>query len=119
MGEVLVSDQHGVGGADVLLVVVDADNLHVVQAELNLDTLVGGAQEAEGVEGELKLRTDPDEDAALGLESFLPAELEGHDVLVLVRLGTHSLFTGIIIMEREGRTCSKGPGIIRGRCCQD
>ena len=95
--EVLVSDQHWVGGADMLLVVVDADDLHVVQAELNLDALVWGAQETEGVEGELKLRTDPDEDAALGLEAFLPAELQGHDVLVLVGLGTESLFTGIII----------------------
>lgn len=59
----------------MLLVVVVTNNLHVIQAELDFDALIGRAEETEGVEGELKLRTDADEDAPLGLDSILPAEL--------------------------------------------
>lgn len=71
----LVLKEHRVGSADVLLVVVVANNLHVVETELDFDTLVGRGEETEGVEGELKLGTDADEDAALGLYAVLPAEL--------------------------------------------
>lgn len=71
----MVLQQHGVGGADVLLVVVVANNLHVIKTELDSDTLVGWGEEAEGVEGKLKLRADTNEDASLGLYAVLPAEL--------------------------------------------
>ena len=59
----------------MLLVVVVANNLHVVETELDFDALVGRGEETEGVEGELELGTDADEDAALGLYTVLPAEL--------------------------------------------
>lgn len=72
---VLVLKEHRVCGAYVLLVVVVANNLHIVETELNFDTLVGRGEETEGVEGELELWTDADEDAALGLYTVLPAEL--------------------------------------------
>lgn len=71
----LVPEEHRVGGAYVLLVVVVANDLHVVEAELDFDTLVGRGEETEGVEGELELGADADEDAALGLYAVLPAEL--------------------------------------------
>ena len=84
--KVLVLEEHRVGGAYVLLVVVVANDLHIVQTELDFDALIGRGEETEGVEGELELGTDADEDAALGLYTVLPAELEGQDVFVLVRL---------------------------------
>lgn len=71
----LVLKEHRVSGAYVLLVVVVANYLHVVETELDFDTLVGRVEETEGVEGELELGTDADEDAALGLYAVLPAEL--------------------------------------------
>jgi len=86
LGGFPVLEQHGVRGADVLLVVVVANDLHVVGAELDLDALVGRAEEAERVEGELELGAHAHEDAALRLDAVLPAELEGQDVLVLVGL---------------------------------
>lgn len=70
-----VSKEHRVGGAYVLLVVVVTNNLHVVQTELDFDAFVGRAEKTESVKGELKLGTDADEDAPLGLDSVLPAEL--------------------------------------------
>lgn len=85
---VLIFEQHWVCCSDVLLVVVVADNLHVVETEVDSDTLVGRRQETQCVEGELKLRTDANEDAALGLGTILPAELQRQDVLVLIRLQT-------------------------------
>lgn len=71
----LVLKQYRVRGADVLLVVVVANNLHVVKTELDSDTLVGWGEETEGVEGKLELGADTDEDASLGLYAVLPAEL--------------------------------------------
>lgn len=71
----LVSKEHRVSGAYVLLVVVVANNLHIVQTELDFDAFVGRDEETQGVEGELKLGADPNEDAALGLYAVLPAEL--------------------------------------------
>jgi len=73
----------------VLLVIVVANDLHVVQTELDLDVLVGRAQETQGVQRKLKLGADAHEDAALGLDAVLPAELQCHDVLVLVGLRRH------------------------------
>ena len=70
----------------MLLGVVVADDVHLVQAELDLDALVGRGEETQGVEGELELGADADEDAAFGLDAVLPAELQRQDVLVLVRL---------------------------------
>lgn len=86
LGGFPVLKEHRVSGAYVLLVVVVANDLHVVGTELDLDPLVGRGEEAERVEGELKLGTDADEDAALGLYTVLPAELESQDVFVLVGL---------------------------------
>lgn len=71
----IVLKEHRVSGAYVLLVVVVANNLHLVEAELDSDTLVGRAEETESVEGKLEFRTDADEDASLGLYTVLPAEL--------------------------------------------
>lgn len=59
----------------MLLVVVVANNLHIIETELDFDTLVGRGEETESVEGELELGTDANEDAALGLYAVLPAEL--------------------------------------------
>lgn len=59
----------------MLLVVVVANNLHVVKTELDSDTLVGWGEETKGVEGKLELGADTDEDASLGLYAVLPAEL--------------------------------------------
>lgn len=87
----LVLNEHRVSGSYVFLVVVVANNLHVVVTELDFDTLVGRGEETESVECKLELRTDADEDAALGLYTVLPAELQSQDVFVLVRL------------EREGK----------------
>lgn len=72
----------------MLLVVVVADNLHMVETEVDSDALVGRRQETQCVEGELELGTDANEDAALRLGTILPAELQRQDVLVLVRLQT-------------------------------
>lgn len=72
---VLVLQEHRVRGAYVLLVVVVANDLHMVQTELDFDALVGRGEETEGVEGELELGADADEDASLGLDAVLPAEL--------------------------------------------
>lgn len=72
---ILVLEEHRVSGAYVLLIVVVANNLHIVETELDFDTLVGWGKETQSVEGKLKLRTDTDEDAALGLYAVLPAEL--------------------------------------------
>lgn len=82
----LVLKEHGVCGAYVLLVVVVANNLHMVETELDFDTFVGRVEETESVEGELELGADTDEDASLGLYAVLPAELQCQDVFVLVRL---------------------------------
>lgn len=71
----LVLKEHRISGAYVLLVVVVANNLHIVQTELDFDTLVGRDEETESVESKLELRTDSNEDAALGLYTVLPAEL--------------------------------------------
>lgn len=71
----MVMKQHRVGGSYVLLVVVVANNLHLVDTEMDSDTLIGWGEETESVEGELELGTDADEDAALGLYTILPAEL--------------------------------------------
>lgn len=71
----LVFKEHRVCGAYVLLVVVVANNLHVVETELDFDALVGWGEETQGVEGELELGADADEDAPLGLYAVLPAEL--------------------------------------------
>lgn len=59
----------------MLLVVVVANNLHMVETELDFDALVGRGEETECVEGELELGADADEDASLGLYAVLPAEL--------------------------------------------
>lgn len=59
----------------MLLVVVVANDLHMVQTELDFDALVGRGEETEGVEGELELGADANEDASLGLDAVLPAEL--------------------------------------------
>lgn len=72
----------------MLLVVVVADDLHVVETELDSDALIGRRQETQRVKGELELGADADEDAALGLGAVLPAELQRQDVFVLVRLQT-------------------------------
>lgn len=72
---ILVSKEHRVSGAYVFLVVVVANNLHIVQTELDFNALVGRDEETESVESELELRADPNEDAALGLNAVLPAEL--------------------------------------------
>lgn len=72
---VLILKQNRVCGSDVLLVVVVANNLHVVKTELDFDTLVGWGEETEGVEGKLELGADTDEDASLRLYAVLPAEL--------------------------------------------
>lgn len=72
----------------MLLVVVVADNLHMVETEVDSDALIRRRQETQRVEGKLKLRTNANEDAALGLGTILPAELQSQDVLVLVRLQT-------------------------------
>lgn len=72
----------------MLLVVVVADNLHMVETEVDSNTLIRRRQETQCVEGKLKLWTDTNEDAALGLGAILPAELQRQDVLVLVRLHT-------------------------------
>lgn len=71
----LVPKEHRISGAYVLLVVVVANDLHVVQTELDFDAFVGGDEETESVESKLKLGTDSDEDAAFGLYAVLPAEL--------------------------------------------
>lgn len=85
---ILIFEQHRVCGSDVLLVVVVADDLHRVETEVDSDTLIGRRQETQRVEGKLKLGTDANEDAALGLGTILPAELQSQNVLVLVRLQT-------------------------------
>lgn len=72
---VQVPEEHRVGGTYMLLVVVVANNLHVVQTELDFDAFIRRGEETESVEGELELRTDSDEDAALGLYTVLPAKL--------------------------------------------
>lgn len=97
---VLIFKQHRVCGSDVLLVVVVADDLHMVETEVDSDALVGRRQETQSVEGELKLRTDANEDATLGLSTILPAELQCQDVLVLVRLQT----------KRQSETLTSLPG---------
>lgn len=83
---VLVPEQHRIRGPYVLLVVVMANNLHIVETELDFDPLIGWGQKTEGVQGKLKLWTDTHEDAALCLNPFLPAELESQDMSVLIRL---------------------------------
>lgn len=70
-----VFKKHRVSGAYVFLIVVVANNLHIVQTELDFDALVGRDKETESVKGKLEFRADPNEDAALGLYSILPAEL--------------------------------------------
>lgn len=72
---VQVPEEHRVGGTYMLLVVVVANNLHVIQTELDFDAFIRRGEETESVEGELELGTDSDEDAALGLYTVLPAKL--------------------------------------------
>lgn len=83
---VLVPKEHRVSGSYVLLVVVVANNLHIVETELDFDTFIGRGEETQSVEGKLKLRTDANEDAAFGFYTILPAELQSQDVFILVRL---------------------------------
>lgn len=83
---VLVLKEHRVCGSYVLLVVVVANNVHMVETELDFDTLVGRGEETKSVEGKLKLGADTDEDASLGFDAILPAELQSQDVFVLIRL---------------------------------
>lgn len=52
-----------------------ANDLHVIEAELDFDSLIGRGEETESVEGKLELGADADEDAAFGLDAILPAEL--------------------------------------------
>lgn len=82
----LVLKKHGVSRADMLLVVVVAHNLYVVETKLDFDPFIGRAEETQSVEGEFKLGTDADEDAAFGFDAILPTELQCQDVLVLVWL---------------------------------
>lgn len=70
----------------MLLIVVVANNLHVIKTELDFDTLIRGVEETESVEGKLKLGTDSNEDASLRLYTILPAKLKAQDVFVLIRL---------------------------------
>lgn len=63
-----------------------ANNLHVIKTELDFDTLIGGSEETESVEGELELRTDSNKDASLWLYTILPAKLKPQDVFVLIWL---------------------------------
>lgn len=72
---VLVLEEHRICGADVLLIVVVANDLHVVETELDFDALVARGEETESVKGELELGADAYEDASLGLYAVLPAEL--------------------------------------------
>lgn len=53
-----------------------AYNLHVINTEGHSDALVRRGDEAQGVQGELKLRAHTDEDAAFGLDPVLPAKLK-------------------------------------------
>lgn len=72
----------------MLLVVVVTDDLHLVDAEGDLDSLVWRREETQSVQSKLKLRAHTHEDASFGLDSILPAELQSHNVLVLIWLGT-------------------------------
>lgn len=71
----MVLKEHRVCGAYVLLIVVVANDLHVVETELDFDALVARGEETESVKGELELGADANEDASLGLYAVLPAEL--------------------------------------------
>lgn len=73
---ILVSDKHRVRGSYVFLVVVMAHNLHIVETERQSNTLVRGSDEAQCVQGKLKLRAHTNKDAAFGLYPVLPAELK-------------------------------------------
>lgn len=58
----------------------------MVETELDFDTLVGRGEETKSVEGKLELGADTDEDASLGFDAILPAELQSQDVFVFIRL---------------------------------
>lgn len=60
----------------MLAVVVMAHNLHVVKTERHSDALIRRGDEAQGVQGELKLWAHTNEDAPFGLDPVLPAELK-------------------------------------------
>lgn len=70
----------------MLLVVVVTDDLQLVDAEGDFDSLVWRREETQSVQSELKLRAHADEDASFGLDSILPAELQSQNVLVLIWL---------------------------------
>lgn len=103
----LVFKEHRVCGAYMLLVVVVANNLHVVETELDFDALVGWGEETQGVEGELELGADADEDASLGLYAVLPAELQRQDVFVLVRLQSDRKNKMLSFDKRQQRRWAK------------
>lgn len=73
----------------MLLVVVVTDDLQLVDAEGDFDSLVWRREETQSVQRELKLRAHADEDASFGLDSILPAELQSQNVLVLIWLGLY------------------------------
>lgn len=104
----LVFKEHRVCGAYVLLVVVVANNLHVVETELDFDALVGWGEETQGVEGELELGADADEDASLRLYAVLPAELQRQDVFVLVWLQSDRKDEMLSFHKRQERRWAKG-----------
>lgn len=85
-----------------------ANNLHVVETELDFDTLIGWGEETQGVEGELELGADADEDASLGLYAVLPAELQRQDVFVFVRLQSDRKDKMLSFRKRQERTWAKG-----------
>lgn len=81
-----VSNKNRISCPYVFLVVMVADDLYNVQAKRHLDSFVGRCQKTQGVKGKFKFRAHTDEDAPFGFNAILPAELQGQEVFVLVRL---------------------------------
>ena len=59
----------------MFLVVVVADNLHVIDTEGHFDSFVWWGEETQGVKGEFKFWTDANEDAAFRFDAIFPAKL--------------------------------------------
>lgn len=83
---VLIFHKDGICSPYVLLVIVVADNLHIIKVEGHPDAFVWRGKETQGIQGKLKLWADTDENAPFGLDPILPAELQSQDVLVLIWL---------------------------------
>lgn len=71
----VIFHKNRVGCSNVFLIVMVADNLHLIETEGHFNSFVRWVEETQGVKGKFKFWTDANEDAAFRFDAIFPAEL--------------------------------------------